>query len=211
MPTSSALDGAFFPRFGRAWKVTSQPWVAMSYGVANRSSPAHQSPIFEGSVPSAGDPQEPFRAVLNRNRPFGSAGSSGLPVLLLWGGPCGGASAGRAMGPTMKLPTKARPLRPARAPALAVPENLGRFAFWPVTRLSELVRSRHVMSTALTRMYLDRLKRSGPRLEGMVTSGAGRALFEWYGDSRGGALPARDRFPVRTRCPECPPPLRGTS
>ena len=71
--------------------------------------------------------------------------------------------------PSMELPTEVRSFRPSRAPSLRVPENLEEVAFWPVTQLSELVRSRQVTSMALTRMYLDRLKRHGPTLECVVT------------------------------------------
>lgn len=49
------------------------------------------------------------------------------------------------------------------------PADLEEVAAWPVTRLSELVRTRKVTSTELTSMYLDRLKRYGPRLECVVS------------------------------------------
>ncbi|MBW3554425.1 MAG: amidase [Gemmatimonadetes bacterium] len=49
------------------------------------------------------------------------------------------------------------------------PADLEEAAFWPVTRLSELVRSRQVTSEELTEMYLDRLRRHGPLLEAVIT------------------------------------------
>lgn len=49
------------------------------------------------------------------------------------------------------------------------PANLEDTAFYSVTALSELIRSRRVTSTELTRMYLSRLKKYGPRLECVVT------------------------------------------
>lgn len=59
----------------------------------------------------------------------------------------------------------------ARRSAVEVrrPANLEEVAFWPVTHLAELVRTRQVTATELTEMYLDRLKRYGPQLECVVT------------------------------------------
>ncbi len=56
------------------------------------------------------------------------------------------------------------------------PGSLEQVAFWPVTRLAELVRTRQVSSLELTRMYLDRLKRHGPTLNCVVTLTEERAL-----------------------------------
>ena len=56
------------------------------------------------------------------------------------------------------------PRTPVRAPA-----NLEDVAFWPVTRLAPLIHSRAVSSTALTRMYLSRMKKWGPKLLCLVT------------------------------------------
>lgn len=49
------------------------------------------------------------------------------------------------------------------------PENLEELAFFPVTALAELIRTRQVTSIELTEMYLNRLKKYGPRLECVVT------------------------------------------
>ncbi len=49
------------------------------------------------------------------------------------------------------------------------PANLEDLAFYPVTHLSELIRTRKVTSTELTEMYLNRLKKYGPKLECVVT------------------------------------------
>lgn len=64
----------------------------------------------------------------------------------------------------------------SRAPAVRVPERLDELAFLPVTALSELVRTRKVTSTQLTRMYLDRLRRFDPVLQAVVTLTEERAL-----------------------------------
>jgi Asp-tRNA(Asn)/Glu-tRNA(Gln) amidotransferase A subunit family amidase len=51
----------------------------------------------------------------------------------------------------------------------AVPADLEELAFYPVRDLAELIRTRKVTSTDLTKMYIDRLKRHGPELECVVT------------------------------------------
>ena len=59
--------------------------------------------------------------------------------------------------------------RPSRPSGVERPADLEAVAFWPVTRLSELIRTRQVTSVELTRMYLDRLERHGTRLECLIT------------------------------------------
>jgi len=49
------------------------------------------------------------------------------------------------------------------------PDDLEDLAFYTVRDLSELIRTRKVTSTELTRMYLGRLKKYGPELECVVT------------------------------------------
>ncbi|MFC1660139.1 amidase [Gemmatimonadota bacterium] len=71
--------------------------------------------------------------------------------------------------PGMEVPGESRPFRGTRPRPVTRPANLEEVAFWPVTQLSELIRSRQVTSTELTRMYLDRLKRHAPTLECVVT------------------------------------------
>jgi hypothetical protein len=63
--------------------------------------------------------------------------------------------------------------KPAR---VTRPENLEAVAFWPVTDLAELVRTKQVTSLELTTMYLDRLKRYGPTLECVISLTEARAL-----------------------------------
>jgi Asp-tRNA(Asn)/Glu-tRNA(Gln) amidotransferase A subunit family amidase len=53
--------------------------------------------------------------------------------------------------------------------AAKAPSNLEEVAFWPVTKLAPLLRSRAVSSTDLTKMYLDRMKKYGPKLLCLVT------------------------------------------
>jgi Asp-tRNA(Asn)/Glu-tRNA(Gln) amidotransferase A subunit family amidase len=54
----------------------------------------------------------------------------------------------------------------AVAPA---PANIDDLAFAPVTQLAELIRTRQISATALTEMYLRRLKRYDPTLQCVVT------------------------------------------
>jgi Asp-tRNA(Asn)/Glu-tRNA(Gln) amidotransferase A subunit family amidase len=80
--------------------------------------------------------------------------------------------------PGMTVDGEQRPLVRAPVHAPAVPGNLEELAFRPVTELSELVRTRRVTSTQLTRMYLDRLKRFDPQLHCVVTLTEQRALAQ---------------------------------
>ena len=57
----------------------------------------------------------------------------------------------------------------ARADAPAVPEAIEALAFQPVTALSLLLERREITSTDLTRMYLNRLRRYGDRLNCVIT------------------------------------------
>lgn len=59
---------------------------------------------------------------------------------------------------------------------LTRPADPTELAFLPVTDLAELLRTRKVTSTELTRLYLDRLKRHGPGLQCVVTLTEERAL-----------------------------------
>jgi Asp-tRNA(Asn)/Glu-tRNA(Gln) amidotransferase A subunit family amidase len=74
------------------------------------------------------------------------------------------------------LPTGRSRFTPSPARRLDRPRDLEDLAFLPVRDLAELVRTRKVTSTELTKMYLDRLKRFGPKLECVVTLTEARAL-----------------------------------
>jgi Asp-tRNA(Asn)/Glu-tRNA(Gln) amidotransferase A subunit family amidase/Asp-tRNA(Asn)/Glu-tRNA(Gln) amidotransferase C subunit len=78
--------------------------------------------------------------------------------------------------PGMELPAERRPFRYTRERRVRRPADLESVAFWPVTRLAELVRTRQVQPSELTRMYLARLKRYGGRLEAVVSLTEERAL-----------------------------------
>ena len=64
------------------------------------------------------------------------------------------------------------------APAVKRPANLDDVAFWPVVQLAQLVKTRQVTSTDLTKMYLARLHRYNPTLNCAVTILDDHALAE---------------------------------
>jgi Asp-tRNA(Asn)/Glu-tRNA(Gln) amidotransferase A subunit family amidase len=76
----------------------------------------------------------------------------------------------RAVGPAV--------FRLDPAPRVQRPANLEAAAFWPLTHLAQLLRSRQVTSVELTRMYLERLARYGAQLNCVVTVTEKRALEE---------------------------------
>jgi hypothetical protein len=57
----------------------------------------------------------------------------------------------------------------SKPPLVTRPANLEEAAFWPVTHLSQLIKTRQVRSVELTEMYLDRLKRYDDKLKFVVT------------------------------------------
>lgn len=61
-------------------------------------------------------------------------------------------------------------------PAVRLPASRADVAFLPVMELSELLRTRQLSSTELTRLYLDRLRRYDPTLRCVVTLTEDRAL-----------------------------------
>ena len=62
-----------------------------------------------------------------------------------------------------------RQIRWSPAGEVSRPDNLEELAFSSVGQLAELIRTRQVNSTELTKMYLSRLKEHGPTLECVVT------------------------------------------
>ena len=71
--------------------------------------------------------------------------------------------------PGMQFESEREPFTMSPTPAVEAPPNLEEAAFWPVTRLSQLIRSRQVSSLDLTRMYLGRLKRFDPQIRCVIT------------------------------------------
>jgi hypothetical protein len=71
--------------------------------------------------------------------------------------------------PGTKLERTSRPFRVSRPPALKRPADLEGAAFWPLTHLAELIRTRQVTSTELAQMYLARLRRYDSTLHFVVS------------------------------------------
>ncbi len=80
--------------------------------------------------------------------------------------------------PEMKFEALKRPMQMSAAPAVqtgAAPKKIEDVAFHSIRQLAELVRARKVSSTALTEMYLERLKRYDPKLKCVITLTEDRA------------------------------------
>jgi Asp-tRNA(Asn)/Glu-tRNA(Gln) amidotransferase A subunit family amidase len=86
--------------------------------------------------------------------------------------------------PGMTLPTERRTLRYTQPGDARRPANLEEVAFWPVTRLAELIRTQQVLPSELTEMYLSRLKRHDERLFAVVTLTEDRAREQAAGLDR---------------------------
>lgn len=65
--------------------------------------------------------------------------------------------------------TQRRKFRPSRLPKIKLPANPDDLAFFSIGELAALIKSRQITSEKLTRFYLERLKRFGPKLECVVT------------------------------------------
>jgi Asp-tRNA(Asn)/Glu-tRNA(Gln) amidotransferase A subunit family amidase len=78
----------------------------------------------------------------------------------------------------VNLDTQKLPMRMSAAPAIAEYKNSQDLAFATVRELAELVRTQKVSSTALTEMYLERLKRYDVKLKFVVTLTEERALSQ---------------------------------
>jgi Asp-tRNA(Asn)/Glu-tRNA(Gln) amidotransferase A subunit family amidase len=69
----------------------------------------------------------------------------------------------------MEYGTRKQNLRLSSARHASVPKNFDELAFYSVRDLGELIRTRKIKSTDLTRMYIRRLKKYGPKLECVIT------------------------------------------
>jgi len=66
--------------------------------------------------------------------------------------------------PGMKVDRTRRPFHAGKPVRVTRPQKLEDTAFWSVTQLAELIRTKQVKSVELAEMYLDRLKRYSPKL-----------------------------------------------
>ena len=68
-----------------------------------------------------------------------------------------------------KLEKEQKPLIWSPAPDVKMPANMDDLAFYSVAELGALIKSRQLTSEKLTRFYLERLKKYGPKLNCVVT------------------------------------------
>lgn len=78
--------------------------------------------------------------------------------------------------PGMSIDRVKRTIRPSAPSRVTRPGNLEDVAFWAVTQLAELIRTRQVTSVDLTSMYISRLKRHNPKLLCVVSLTEERAM-----------------------------------
>ncbi|MFQ5770154.1 MAG: amidase family protein [bacterium] len=71
--------------------------------------------------------------------------------------------------PGMTFDETRNPFKMQKIKTPAVPSKLEDVAFWPVTHLAQLIKSRQVSSLELTKMYLARLKKYDPTLQCVIT------------------------------------------
>jgi Asp-tRNA(Asn)/Glu-tRNA(Gln) amidotransferase A subunit family amidase len=69
----------------------------------------------------------------------------------------------------MKFQTRRRKFKMSPAGKVKLPANLDDLAFFSVGELAALIKTRQITSERLTRFYLERLKKYGPKLECVVT------------------------------------------
>jgi len=82
--------------------------------------------------------------------------------------------------PGMKFETERRPMKISAAPSVpgAAPKDLEDVAFFSVRQLAELIRTKRISSSALTEMYIARLKRYDPLLKFVITLTEERATAQ---------------------------------
>jgi Asp-tRNA(Asn)/Glu-tRNA(Gln) amidotransferase A subunit family amidase len=82
--------------------------------------------------------------------------------------------------PGMKFETERRPMKISAAPSIpgAAPKDLEDVAFFSVRQLAELIRTKRISSSALTEMYVARLKRYDPLLKFVITLTEERATAQ---------------------------------
>jgi Asp-tRNA(Asn)/Glu-tRNA(Gln) amidotransferase A subunit family amidase len=68
-----------------------------------------------------------------------------------------------------KFETTRRKFKPSPLPKVQLPANLDDISFYSIEQLAALIKSRQITSEKLTRFYLDRLKKYGPKLECVIT------------------------------------------
>ncbi|MBS3818579.1 amidase [bacterium] len=78
--------------------------------------------------------------------------------------------------PGMDIKNKKKSFSTSNPKDIPLPDDLEEIAFYPVTALSHLIKSQKITSTQLTQLYIERLKKYGPRLKCVITLTEERAL-----------------------------------
>jgi Asp-tRNA(Asn)/Glu-tRNA(Gln) amidotransferase A subunit family amidase len=78
--------------------------------------------------------------------------------------------------PGMSVKKESLPVSYPKDTDIKIPEKPEDLAFYPVTSLAQLIKSRQMTSVALTELYLGRLKKYGPLLECVITLNEDLAL-----------------------------------
>ncbi|MGE5399486.1 MAG: amidase [Ignavibacteriales bacterium] len=69
----------------------------------------------------------------------------------------------------MNLDTRQKPFKMSNYSSVKMPPNIEDLAYYSIGELAYLLKNKRVTSEALTRMYIDRLKKYGPKLECVIT------------------------------------------
>ncbi|MGE5440946.1 MAG: amidase family protein, partial [Bacteroidota bacterium] len=69
----------------------------------------------------------------------------------------------------MKFETKQLPFKAGSYSNVKMPQNIEDLAYYSIGELANLIKTRKVTSEALTKMYIERLKKYGPRLQCVIT------------------------------------------
>lgn len=77
-----------------------------------------------------------------------------------------------------KFDSQRRKFKASPLPKIKLPANADDLAYYSVSELAALIKSRQITSERLTHFYLERLKRIGPQLECVVTLTEDRALTQ---------------------------------
>ncbi|HSD84159.1 MAG TPA: amidase, partial [Anaerolineae bacterium] len=71
--------------------------------------------------------------------------------------------------PGMTFETAQRRIRFSKIKTPHLPDNIEEIAFWPISQLAELLRTKQISAVELTKLYLDRLQRYDPNLKCVIT------------------------------------------
>ncbi|HPY32132.1 MAG TPA: amidase [Verrucomicrobiota bacterium] len=108
-----------------------------------------------------------------------------------------------------RLETQRKKFRATPLPRIKLPDNPDALAFYSISELAALLKSRQITSVQLTEFYLERLKRIGPQLECVVTLTEDLALAQarradreiaaghWRGPLHGIPYGAKDLFATK--------------